>query len=1286
MPYTPPSRSISRNTFLPILQSPSSGSTADDKTGNSSDSTDSNSKLNSNSITTPSSGNFNINKLDVNAIPLKSSHDESDLRQSAFHNFMNHQNDSFNNINSNSKSKFYLLDNNSESCESLCENIESSTINSFEKSTINNSIPNNISQIVESHISQINNNGNKNIEKNDDLKDDLTKFTTESTQSYSYTPVSVNSLTMRLNVLKRSLEILLENPEWLNTSLESFPDYNIHLNPLLSLSNNSNKKISYDNKIDSSKLKDFLKMEKNVSSSTLQNLLQTAINSDKNSSIITPPPLPESSNENIITPPSTQIFSARSNSISSNSSQVNNITINDDTLRDLREILALLDHYQKNTVDLSNDNNIQDKVINLHNLSLSNGDSIIDSKNLFLNNNTNNTNNTSKNYTANKRKNLLKIKIMHALATPFLEQCTNQTGVAGLPILKSTSSSIDISGMSTLNLGDLNKTMITTTNSANNFTTASNPSRQFHASSNAKTKSPKAVFTVSTESPWNILNANDLGLLMFGFSKSSIRKMNLLDLIASRSKDLIINRLHRNTALVFAGEIIAVKRENKSMAWTSVWAKRRDNLIILIFEQVVCEIIDMNIERKLKLNTDFIINSVSRQNKSLFEKDLNNINLGSVLPSLNSLLKNSEIGLFKDDDITSNEDSNTINKIRYFTLKRNDDSFVPCAVTSEYIPINPNSIESKDIRSLIRINLHSLPYIAGSIVISSKNYQVKSFNEAIVKNLFGTADLKNQSLDIILPDFTKLMKLALKENPNLSYQEGLVLPEHYFRKLDSWLRGSNNNEREELFSNCKGIKGRHNDGNSIIVDIQLHVSNNDLYVIWITFGRTFSNKYYEFKDDFVEDNDVIDNNSKNADGDDCDDSSSNHPNSDSMDSNNIPSQLKLLDHKNHHLDSDSQGSNSTNLSRSSSLHTINPSYPVSPATPKVIRMKSFTKLTPESNDDVVDLDKIKESQSNTTEQTPTKSSNFGMSTQRTCAEHLKEEEDEIAFLKKNSLYFPKIIGAEKRTKKYSDFKVLKNLGQGAYGKVVYAQYKKDPLYKDCVKAIFKERILVDTWVRDRQLGTVPSEIQILYALSKHPHANIMRIVDYFEDDNCYYLETLQHGSNEYGAVDLYDIIEVKKDMTEYEAKYIYFQIVAALNHMHSRGIVHRDIKDENIIVDKDYFVKLIDFGSAAWVKDGPFGVFVGTIDYAAPEVLNGQPYDGKSQDVWAMGILLYTLIFKENPFCSVDEILDGGVKFPQYSDVSPACMELIRKILITDINKRPTMQDIMNDPWLEGFS
>ncbi|KAG0686663.1 hypothetical protein C6P40_003622, partial [Pichia californica] len=323
---------LSHNT---IIGAAGSGSTADDKTGNSSDSTDSNSKLNSNSITTPSSGNFNINKLDVNAIPLKSSHDESDLRQSAFHNFMNHQNDSFNNINSNSKSKFYLLDNNSESCESLCENIESSTINSFEKSTINNSIPNNISQIVESHISQINNNGNKNIEKNDDLKDDLTKFTTESTQSYSYTPVSVNSLTMRLNVLKRSLEILLENPEWLNTSLESFPDYNIHLNPLLSLSNNSNKKISYDNKIDSSKLKDFLKMEKNVSSSTLQNLLQTAINSDKNSSIITPPPLPESSNENIITPPSTQIFSARSNSISSNSSQVNNITINDDTLRDL---------------------------------------------------------------------------------------------------------------------------------------------------------------------------------------------------------------------------------------------------------------------------------------------------------------------------------------------------------------------------------------------------------------------------------------------------------------------------------------------------------------------------------------------------------------------------------------------------------------------------------------------------------------------------------------------------------------------------------------------------------------------------------------------------------------------------------------------------------------------------------------------------------------------------------------------------------------------------------------
>ena len=75
------------------------------------------------------------------------------------------------------------------------------------------------------------------------------------------------------------------------------------------------------------------------------------------------------------------------------------------------------------------------------------------------------------------------------------------------------------------------------------------------------------------------------------------------------------------------------------------------------------------------------------------------------------------------------------------------------------------------------------------------------------------------------------------------------------------------------------------------------------------------------------------------------------------------------------------------------------------------------------------------------------------------------------------------------------------MGEGAYGKVVLAQHKQDPLYKIIIKCINKERILVDTWVRDRKLGTIPSEIQIMAYLNSEPHPNIMRIIDFLKIPN-----------------------------------------------------------------------------------------------------------------------------------------------------------------------------------------
>lgn len=155
---------------------------------------------------------------------------------------------------------------------------------------------------------------------------------------------------------------------------------------------------------------------------------------------------------------------------------------------------------------------------------------------------------------------------------------------------------------------------------------------------------------------------------------------------------------------------------------------------------------------------------------------------------------------------------------------------------------------------------------------------------------------------------------------------------------------------------------------------------------------------------------------------------------------------------------------------------------------------------------------------------------------------------------------------------------------------------------------------------------------------------MMIIVDYFEDDDYYYVVMDLFGA----GMDLFDYIELRKDgISESEIREIFRQIIEAVSHLHDNHIIHRDIKDENVILDLKGGVRLIDFGSATYMKEGKrYDTFVGTLDYAAPEVLKGQTYTGPPQDIWACGTLLYTLIYRENPFYNIEEIMERELRIP----------------------------------------
>ncbi|XP_075425661.1 PAS domain-containing serine/threonine-protein kinase isoform X2 [Ascaphus truei] len=254
-----------------------------------------------------------------------------------------------------------------------------------------------------------------------------------------------------------------------------------------------------------------------------------------------------------------------------------------------------------------------------------------------------------------------------------------------------------------------------------------------------------------------------------------------------------------------------------------------------------------------------------------------------------------------------------------------------------------------------------------------------------------------------------------------------------------------------------------------------------------------------------------------------------------------------------------------------------------------------------------------------------------------------------------------------------EYQTLSPLGKGAFG-FVWSARCRDDTKEVVVKFILKDRVLDDCWVQDFELGRVTQEIAIL---SRLQHPNIVRILGVFENETFFQLVMELHGD----ALDLFDFIDHQPNLDEPLASYIFRQLVSAVGYLHSRSILHRDIKDENIIIAPDFTIKLVDFGSAAHLQPGKrFSTFCGTTEYCAPEVLLGNPYPGPELEMWSLGVTLYTLVFGENPFCKVEEILEAQLNPPFF--VSQELQILISGLLQRDPQIRMTLEEILRDPWV----
>lgn len=872
---------------------------------------------------------------------------------------------------------------------------------------------------------------------------------------------------------------------------------------------------------------------------------------------------------------------------------------------------------------------------------------------------------SSATHDAQRKQNLLKTKLLFALATPFVES----SGITSSLWEDNTSSASNQLSQGSSLPSSLQLSLMPNRQSSAALPTPpkamavnSGPNRPFHSFSAGKHTSPQSIITVEADFPWSFKAANDLACLMFGVLKSMIKNVTLIDLIAPQFRQFITEKMTRAISLrnsekniIFAGEIIAISRYSEGdFAWTSIWAQKKGNLIICMFEQITCDAFDLTLSTQASGhgNAGYSITNIEEVAGKLVSKlDASKLtDLAQLSTSLAQDLVPALDVLHRDS-----HDSELLNQNRYYTIQLGGEENIPCALTSYPLEKDPKVAE-------IRVKIHSMPYIAGMFVVDYATLEVMSCNKAIVKNLFGASydEVLGSPIDNIMPNFSAILKTGLEDQEaGFSLVPGLVLPEHFFRKYDAKLKVTEQDRFERAFLGSRGIDGLHRDGSTLHIDVQLRVLRPEVFVLWVTYSRHTNKNIHRHVSKLSSEVSGLALPRQRS----------------SRSIVNLPSQMKLFPKDEADIlelgsNDDVSRHSSTRKPKRASTFAVPITYIADAGALKGARAVSI-------NDSVSSHSEQMSVRPSSSDSNTTASSHYYRNF--TEQEILDLENRELEERKLKSQFWPTRIGERKRTKKYDEFKVIKKMGEGAYGKVVLAEHKGDAAYQVIIKCIDKQRILVDTWVRDRQLGTIPSEIQVMATLNLEPHPNIMRIVDYFEDPNYYYLETPIFGNPP--AIDLFDYIEVKHDMSELDCQLIFKQVTSAIYHLHKHGIIHRDIKDENIIVNEFGVVKLIDFGSAGYVKLGPFDVFVGTVDYASPEVLRGEKYEGKPQDIWALGVLLYTMIYKENPFYNVDEIMEANLRVPYI--VSPKLNSLIESILVRDIDKRPSITDIAEDPWLE---
>ncbi|KAF2270176.1 Pkinase-domain-containing protein [Lojkania enalia] len=256
-----------------------------------------------------------------------------------------------------------------------------------------------------------------------------------------------------------------------------------------------------------------------------------------------------------------------------------------------------------------------------------------------------------------------------------------------------------------------------------------------------------------------------------------------------------------------------------------------------------------------------------------------------------------------------------------------------------------------------------------------------------------------------------------------------------------------------------------------------------------------------------------------------------------------------------------------------------------------------------------------------------------------------------------------------------DFQIQRTLGTGSFGRVHLVQSKHNQRFY-AIKVLKKAQV-----VKMKQVEHTNDERRMLQQV-KHPF--LITLWGTFQDSkNLYMVMDFVEGG------ELFSLLRKSQRFPNPVAKFYAAEVTLALDYLHAQNIIYRDLKPENLLLDRHGHLKITDFGFAKEVPDITW-TLCGTPDYLAPEVVASKGYN-KSVDWWSLGILIFEMLCGFTPFWDggspmkiYENILKGRVKYPPY--IHPDAQDLLMKLITPDLTKRlgnlhGGSKDVMNHPW-----